>query len=382
MYLKRLPAVALAAGLSLPGAVWATNGMIFEGYGPIASAMGGAAMAYDNGTAAMANNPATLALGPDGARFDVALGFIGPDVKSSAQGQSKAEAFYMPAVGYVIKSGKLAYGVGVFAQGGMGTDYPTGDFAQVGVGRAIFPIAYAVSDAFTIGGSVDYVWADMDLVYTAYNINFKDHSDFSGKTKGHGIAGKIGFTYKLNQQFTVGGVYETAGNLDTLSGGGYKVKDFDMPPILALGVAWQVNDKLMAVADVKDVMWNDSMNTVTILYPGAVTCNPGVTCAPFVQNWDDQIVLSLGAAYKFSEALTGRIGYNHADNPIPSQNMNFVWPAIVENHYTVGFGYAFDEGSEVNFSLSYVPEVSQTNPGNFTVDHSQINWQLMYSKKF
>lgn len=375
MYPNRLPAAALAAGLSLPGAVWATNGMIFEGYGPIASAMGGAAMAYDNGTAAMANNPATLALGPDGARFDVALGFIGPDVKSSVQGQSKAEAFYMPAVGYVIKSGKLAYGVGVFAQGGMGTDYPTGDFAQVGVGRAIFPIAYAVSDSFTVGGSVDYVWADMDLVYNAAGINFRDHSDFSGMTKGHGIAGKLGFTYKLNQQFTVGGVYETAGNLDNLSGGGYTVKNFDMPPILALGLSWQVNDKLMAVADIKDVMWNSTMNTVTIVKPDG-------TPIPFQQDWDDQIVLSLGVSYKFNDAFTGRLGYNHADNPIPSQYMNFVWPAIVENHYTVGFGYAFDQGSEVNFSLSYVPEVSQTNPGNFTVDHSQINWQLMYSKKF
>ena len=40
----------------------ATNGMNMEGYGPIAAAMGGASMAYDNGTAAMMNNPATIGL--------------------------------------------------------------------------------------------------------------------------------------------------------------------------------------------------------------------------------------------------------------------------------------------------------------------------------
>ena len=36
--------------------------MNMEGYGPIATGMGGASMAYDNGTAAVINNPATLGL--------------------------------------------------------------------------------------------------------------------------------------------------------------------------------------------------------------------------------------------------------------------------------------------------------------------------------
>jgi long-chain fatty acid transport protein len=33
--------------------------MNMEGYGPIACGMGGACMAFDNGTAAVMNNPAT-----------------------------------------------------------------------------------------------------------------------------------------------------------------------------------------------------------------------------------------------------------------------------------------------------------------------------------
>ena len=45
--------------------VHATNGMNLEGYGPIATGMGGASMAYDNGAAAMMNNPATLGLMPE-----------------------------------------------------------------------------------------------------------------------------------------------------------------------------------------------------------------------------------------------------------------------------------------------------------------------------
>ena len=384
MQLNKLAATLAAVGMAVPGLAMATNGMIMEGYGPIATGMGGAAMAYDNGTAAMANNPATLGLMAEGSRIDVMLGFVGPDVKTSMGiGKSKADAFYMPAFGYAKKQGKLTYGAGIYGQGGMGTEYASGDMAQVSVGRVIFPLAYAVNDRFNIGGSVDVVWAGMDMVVSGYGINFKDGSDFTGAAKGYSLAAKLGFTYKLSEAFTVGGVYQTAGNLPDLKDGAYKVEGFDMPAILGLGLAWRANERLMVAADVKDVLWGSSMNTVTIYKSGTVV-------APFQQDWNDQIVLSLGLAYKFSDALTARVGYNHGKNPIPDQFVSYLWPAIVENHYTAGFGYAFSKQSTVNFALSYVPEVSVTGTGptppngngGMRIDHSQLNWQLMYSYAF
>ena len=86
-------------------------------------------------------------------------------------------------------------------------------------------------------------------------------------------------------------------------------------------------------------------------------------CRRFQQDWDDQIVLALGLSYKFNDAFTGRVGYNYGKNPIPDEFVNYLWPAIVEGHYTVGFGYAINKQSEVNFGLSYVPEVSVTGTG-------------------
>jgi long-chain fatty acid transport protein len=384
MQLNKLAATLAAVGLAVPSLAMATNGMVMEAYGPIAAGMGGAAMAYDNGTAALANNPATLGLMADGSRLDVMVGFVGPDVETSmGLGKSQADAFYMPAIGYVKKQGKLAYGVGIYGQGGMGTEYANGDMAQVGVGRVIFPLAYSVNDRLNVGGSVDVVWGGMDLVVTGYGIDFKDDSDFTGKAKGYSVAAKLGFTYKLDDALTVGGVYQTAGNLPDLKGGGYRVEGFDMPAMLGLGLAWQANDRLMVAADIKNVMWGSSMNTVTIYQNGTVV-------APFKQDWDDQIVLALGLAYRFSDAFTGRVGYNHGKNPIPDQNVNYLWPAIVEDHYTVGFGYAFSKQSELNFGLSYAPKVSVTGTGptppygngGMTIEHSQVNWQLMYSHTF
>ena len=384
MQLNKLAAMLAATGLAVPGLAMATNGMLMEGYGPIAAGMGGASMAYDNGTAAMANNPATLALMPEGSRVDVMLGFVGPDVKPSMGiGKSRADAFYMPAFGYATKQGKLAYGVGIYGQGGMGTEYASGDMAQVGVGRVIFPLAYSVNDRFNVGGSIDVVWAGMDLVASMPGINFKDGSDFTGAAKGYSLAAKLGFTYKLDDALTLGGVYQTAGNLPDLKDGIYKVEGFDMPAVLGLGLAWQANDRLMVAADVKDILWGSSMNTVTIYKNGAVA-------APFQQDWNDQVVLSLGVAYKFNDTLTGRVGYNYGKNPIPSQFVNYLWPAIVENHYTAGFGYAFSKQSTVNFALSYAPKVTVTGTGptppmgngGMVIEHSQLNWQLMYSYAF
>jgi hypothetical protein len=51
----------------------ATNGMNQESYGAKAGGMGGASVAYDSRNSGMMNNPATLALRPDG--WDFGIGF-------------------------------------------------------------------------------------------------------------------------------------------------------------------------------------------------------------------------------------------------------------------------------------------------------------------
>ena len=97
-------------------------------------------------------------------------------------------------------------------------------------------------------------------------------------------------------------------------------------------------------------------------------------------------MLALGLAYRFGDAVTGRLGYNHGRNPIPDRFVNYLWPAIAEDHYTVGFGYAFGKQSELNVSLSVVPEATATGTGamntGMVIEHSQVNGQLMYGSTF
>lgn len=189
--------ILLSVGLGGSMPAFATNGMNLEGYGPVAAGMGGASMAYDNGTAAVMNNPATLGLAQDGNRLDAALGFLGPTIEASIQGpaaaKSSSDAFYMPAFGFTRKAQGLTYGFGVFAQGGMGAQYDATSWmadpsqgantaltqklvnrSEVSVGRFVLPVALELTPNVHIASSLDFVWAGMDVQMAMSQAQFVD----------------------------------------------------------------------------------------------------------------------------------------------------------------------------------------------------------------
>lgn len=289
--MKRLPSLLICLVLAVFGtapAAYATNGMNLEGYGPIATGMGGASMAYDNGAAAVMNNPATLGLMQQGDRLDVALGYLGPHVNASIPGvpdsRSSADAFFMPAIGWVRKSGLFSYGVGMFSQGGMGTEFDAVSFfanpnplvptnekvrSEVGVGRVLIPLAYEVTNDLNIGGTVDFVWASMDLkmamdgaaflnmagmtpspfqsgvvsgtMMNAFGgfvaggvinptdpvnwgrFDFSDDSAFTGKAKGNGFGGKLGAVYRVSNDVSIGLAYHSKTSISDLEAEGATV---------------------------------------------------------------------------------------------------------------------------------------------------------------
>ena len=415
---------------------FATNGMNLEGYGPIATGMGGASMAYDNGAAAVMNNPATLGLMPEGNRLDVALGYLGPHIKAESgpySATSSADAFYMPAIGWVARSGQYSYGVGVFSQGGMGTEYSKDSFlaagsgkevrSELGVGRLIIPFAYNVTPDFTIGASLDYVWASLDLEFAAQvsqlgglvtgssgplagqigslpgtnwaRIDFTGGGDFSGAAKGSGLAGKIGATYKISPEVTIGATYhsktsmsdlETSGTGAELSaqGGGtvpgkITVHDFQWPATYAVGVAWNATSQWLVAFDIKQINWKDVMKDFKMTFEG------GGSTVDFTlpQDWKDQTVFELGAAYLLTPEWTLRAGVNYANNPIPDSHLNYLFPAIEKTHVTIGAGYMITKAQSVDASFAYAPEVKQTSGDTgVTTTHNQTNAQVMYSYRF
>ena len=430
----RATAAALLCGLPL----WAhaTNGMLLEGYGPIATGMGGASMAVDNGMAAATNNPATLALGGPGLRLDVAIGNLGPNVASHAgpmNADSGGTSYVMPAFGIGRRDGTLTYGLAVFAQGGMGTEYEANSFmalgsgapvrSELGVGRFIVPVAWQATPDLSLGASLDYVWGSLDLRMAATGaqlgamvtgaggnlamalpalggapwarVDFSDHSKFSGAARGQGFAFKLGALFQASPTVRVGASYHSRTSLkDMVSSNGFAslsapgfadtgkitVQDFQMPDEFAIGVAWQANPGLLVAADVKHIGWAGVMDAFRMRYDsGAMGGNVSFAMP---QHWKNQTVVHLGASQRLNPQWVLRGGVNLADNPVPDTFVNPLFPAIVKNHVTLGAGYTMDGGSEINASLAYAPKVSVTAGTGVAIDHSQLNLQLMYSHRF
>lgn len=405
-----LAPLALAiACLSRP--VLATNGMNLEGFGPLGMSMGGAAMAYDSGLAAMMNNPATLGLAPEGDQMALALHYLGPDVVTGADA-SGGDAYYMPALGWGRRQGALTWGVGLFAQGGMGTEYGPGSAmamgtgqpvrSELGVGRLILPVAYQAAPGLVLGATLDYVWAGLDMRAAmpdggggVMRVDFSDTSDFTGKAKGQGFAGKLGLLWQASPSLNVGLTYHSKTALDdletssrgaTVSGGvlfagpgKVTIHDFEWPETYAVGIAWQATPRLMLAADIKRIGWSQDMKDFKLAFTPAGGVEIPLTMA---QNWSDQTVYALGLQYRPSDRLGLRAGLNYGRNPVPDSTLNPLFPATVEWHYTAGFDYRVSDRGCVAMALSYAPEVSNVNGMGMTIRHSQLSAMVGYNHHF
>ena len=115
---------------------------------------------------------------------------------------------------------------------------------------------------------------------------------------------------------------------------------------------------------IKVIGWKNVMKDFKMTYEGPVARRSGQLdqLSPCPQNWKDQTVFELGAAYLFTHEFTGRIGVNIANNPIPDEICTIRSSRrSMKNHYTLGAGYAFSKASSIDFSFAYAPEVKVTD---------------------
>jgi long-chain fatty acid transport protein len=411
-------AAAVIALVALPAA--ATNGMNLEAYGAKAGGMGGASFAHENGNSALMNNPATLGLRQEGSNLGLGLTVLMPDVNTrmnhpqagTMNAKSGGDAYYMPSLSLVRKSGKFTYGAGMLAQGGMGTEYGSNSFlsggtglpmrSEVGFGRLMFPLVYNVNDSFTVAGQIDYVWASMDVQMLmpdgSGHASFSDKNDFTGEASGNGWAVKLGAHYKVSNALAFGATYHSKTDIGDLQGSGtftmlpggmqiptqFKVVDFQWPETYGVGVAWQATPAFMLAADVKHLAWSNSMKDFRL----GMNMGGGWMVGAMPQNWKDQTVLMIGGQYMLAPGLALRAGYNHASNPVPDSTLNPLFPATIESHYTLGLGWNIGGGHSVAGSLAIAPKVTRTNPNMFgpgmagTVSHSQKTLRINYNYSF
>ena len=383
--MKRTIKLAVAAAVALTStAAFATNGDNLIGVGAKSRGMGGVGIGMSHGAESALANPAMIAT-VKGTEISFGGTVFMPDVSTNTGTgmsagflDSDADLSVIPEVAVAQKvSDNLTWGIGMFGTAGMGTDYrdeatQTGNFNMV---TNLQLMQFALPIAYTLDGLT--VAVAPIIQYGALDINFNN-----GANRGTGVGQDLGLGYSVGAGYTmgdltVGAVYKspiamTYDRVLTTAAGAFGLTNvtntLEQPAEYGAGISYKMGASTFAF-DYKQVQWGSAEGYEQF-------------------KWEDQDVYVLGYEYD-AGGWAARIGYNHAESPIKEQAnvgtghvlnvLNLLgFPAIVEDHYTVGGTYDFSKNTSLDVAYAYSPETEESFgatgaglAGNITTKHSQ-----------
>jgi long-chain fatty acid transport protein len=380
---------AFVGALALAGVVapaFATNGYFSHGYGIKSKGMAGVGIAYGQDSLAAATNPANMVLVGD--RLDVGVDYFRPQRESTITGSgtfdgNDTENFFIPEFGYnKMLSNTMSFGVSVYGNGGMNTDYGKLNTvnllpgpAPMGSGNAgvdlmqlfISPtLAVKLNDRHSVGVAVNVAYQR----FKAYGIQNvcagMSSSSTNCSNKGYddswGYGMRLGWTGQVTPALALGATYQTRTYMqkfDQYKGLFAEQGDFDIPANYGIGFAWKVMPALTIAGDVQVIQYGDVKSIANkATAGGALGASNG---AGF--GWDDVTVYKLGASYDVNNNLTLRAGYSIGEVPYASTEtfFNILAPAVVTDHVTLGATYKLPNNAEL--SLAYMHAFKNTVNG-------------------
>jgi long-chain fatty acid transport protein len=386
---KTLLAAAIAAVLA-PGMALATTGYFAHGYGIKAKSMGGVGIALPQDALAAASNPAGIAW--IGNRIDLGADWFTPDRGASIVGSgagangtydgNDTKSFLIPEFGYNRAiSPSLTFGVAVYGNGGMNTDYKTNPFAAFGgtgsAGVDLMQLFVAPTVAWKSGNHA--FGASLNLAYQRFKAEgIQGFAGFSaspgnvsnrGYDDSTGFGVRVGWTGQVSPTVTLGATYQTKtkmGEFDKYSGLFANQGEFDIPENYGAGIAVKATPKLTVAADVLRINYNDVAavgNPVDCFFLGA--CQLGSTNGPGF-GWQNTTVYKIGVAYELKPGTTLRAGYVTLDQPIPASQtfFNILAPGVVEDHLTLGLTMEMSKTSELSFMYMHAFEKKVNGSGS------------------
>jgi len=393
--MKRSIKIAVAAAIALSStSAFATNGDHLIGMGAKARGMGGIGIGMSHGAESALSNPALIS-SVKGTEVSFGGTIFMPDVESDVsmgQGSIKSDAdlSIIPEVAIAQNLGNgVTWGIGMYGTAGMGTDYrdeatTAGNYNMVTnlqLMQFAVPFAYK-SNGVSVGIAPVLQYGSLDINYN----NGTEHG--AGVAQDFGMGYNVGAAYEMGG-LTVGASYKSSIEMKydkvlttaaTPFGLTYITDDLEQPAEIGLGASFTEQGHTVAV-DYKRIKWSDAKGYKDF-------------------GWDDQDVIMLG--YQFAQdnwAL--RAGFNHSSSPIKENAggtttpqkmatnvLNLLgFPAIVEDHYTIGGSYAFTKMTSVDLAYAYSPEAKEHfNAGggagyDITTKHSQdaLTMQLNFN---
>lgn len=465
---KSLLAIAVSGVLMSP-VVHATNGYFAHGYSTKEKGLAGAGTAYSQDALASATNPAGMAF--VGERMDVGASIFSPSRSYTVTGappipgaanfdvldgsgvcqtphpqnpavcappfsvnpgsvDSENEFFLIPHVAFSwALSNDSSYGVAVYGNGGMNTEYTGGSAtlpdgntpgltiteksgtfgagtAGVNLEQLFINISFAkmMNDKHAFGASL--ILAGQRFAAQGLE-NFGqfslDPDNLSGNrhSTSYGAGIKLGYQGEVQKGIRVGVSYQskmTMTEFDGYKGLFAEGGDFDIPSTYNIGVAVDVGPSGMIVADIQRINYSEVgavSNSISQLTNGSCsdqlnsTLNNGFTPTPASGagclggasgagfGWNDMTVIKIG--YQLDvEDNTYRVGYSFTDQPIPESEtlFNILAPAVIKNHFTAGLTKRLPGNQELNIAGMYAPSNSVKGANPFDGGQTQIEIEM------
>lgn len=282
----------------------------------------------------MMTNPTTLSLmeADNAAMVGLDLVTTDIDVRNRSTGENAHSRnhganrgpYFAPELAYVQRVGDWTFGLGAFAQGGLGTEYGRNSFLSRATGgldtglenssRLLvlnIPLAasFRATEALTIGNGIGLMWQglNLDMLLGADQVgsliggwpcvrqpaagagrparparrhfSLTRNAPLASGVNAWGYTGRVGMTYALSADTRLGAALHPAQpdgrhgrprphhTVDSTPGqialpGKLQIRDFQMPSELNLGVSQRVTDRLTVAADVSRVFWSAVMKDI------------------------------------------------------------------------------------------------------------------------
>lgn len=385
---KRIAVSMLVAGGLMSPMAFATNGYFSHGYGMQSKGMAGVGIALPQDSLAAATNPAGMVMVGD--RIDFGLDYFKPNRSSEIKGNAfgadatydgnATSSFLIPEFGYnKMVSSDTAFGVSVYGNGGMNTDYANNPFARFGAtgsaGVNLSQLFIAPTWSMKVNPS-NAIGVALNLAYQTFEA--KGIQPFAGmssnptavsnngvdSTTGYGL--KLGWTGQVSSAVTLGATYQSKtkmGKFSKYSGLFAEQGGFDIPATYGVGIAVKAMPETTVALDIQEIQYSGVAAIAnTASQGGPLGANNG---AGF--GWKDMTVFKLGVSQNVSSTLILRAGYSHNNQQIPNSQtfFNILAPGIVQDHLTLGATIVRPDKSEI--TIGYMHAFKKTVSGSNSI---------------
>lgn len=247
-------------------------------------------------------------------------------------------------------------------------------------------VSYRVTDKLSVGAGMMINFGDVSLSKAVIPSNTfastvgMEHGAASiniDGTAGAQYGFNLGVMYDFSSRFTMGLSYRSKVNLEVDGGSvsytygegaeqvlaavgaalgasvlpAYDESTFSssmpMPANLTLGAAYRVNDKLLLSADLQRVFWSayESLD-ITFDYNGDVTKS--------TKDYDDTIIIRLGAEYNVCDCLDVRAGVYFDESPVQSAHYSPETPGMDKYGFSAGVTIRPTSFMAIDLSCLYI----------------------------